>query len=124
MTKLTLVRLVVIGAVVLGLGGCAALGGGKKPPDEFAITTRAPLVVPPEYALLPPKPGESRPQELSASERAQQVLLGDTSAAPPSDGEILILQKSGAVRADRNIAIFFLRKMAGVVKKRPDWPIN
>ncbi|MEO1706834.1 MAG: DUF3035 domain-containing protein, partial [Pseudomonadota bacterium] len=64
------------------LGGCSALGG-KNAPDEFAITTKAPLVVPPDYALRPPKPGESRPQELSTSERAQQVLLGDTSAAPP-----------------------------------------
>ncbi|MEL6111792.1 MAG: DUF3035 domain-containing protein [Pseudomonadota bacterium] len=84
------------------LGGCSALGG-KNAPDEFAITTKAPLVVPPDYALRPPKPGESRPQELSTSERAQQVLLGDTSAAPPSEGEVLLLRKSGAVSADRNI---------------------
>ena len=85
------------------LTACSALGGGKNPPDEFAITTKAPLVVPPDYALRPPKPGETRPQELSASERAQQVLLGDPSAAPPSEGEVLLLQKTGAVSADRNI---------------------
>ncbi len=88
--------------VALLLGGCSALGG-KNPPDEFAITTKAPLVVPPDYALRPPKPGESRPQELSTSERAKQVLLGDTDSTPPTEGEILILQKSGALKADRNI---------------------
>ena len=88
------------------LGGCGAgraLGGGKNPPDEFAITTKAPLVVPPDYALRPPKPGESRPQEQSASERARQVLLGDTSAAPPTAGEQVLLQRAGALIADPGI---------------------
>ena len=84
-----------------GLG--AALGAGKNPPDEFAIVTKAPLVVPPDFSLRPPKPGETRPQEISSSDRAQQVLLGDTSAAPPTIGEQLLLQKSGALSSDQNI---------------------
>ena len=100
--KLAGAGLVVL-ALGLSLGGCAALGGSKSAPDEFAITTKAPLVVPPDYALRPPKPGETRPQELTTSQRAQQVLLGDTSSLPPSEGEILLLRKSGAVSADRNI---------------------
>lgn len=87
--------------------GCAgigkALGSGKNPPDEFAIAKKAPLVVPPDYSLRPPKPGESRPQELSPSERARQVLLGDTSASPPTGGEQSLLQKAGATTADPNI---------------------
>jgi hypothetical protein len=93
--------------VALAAQGCAgigkALGDGKNPPDEFAIATKAPLVVPPDYSLRPPKPGESRPQELSPSERAQQVLLGDTSSAPPTGGEQALLQKAGATTADPNI---------------------
>lgn len=94
--------------VLLGLatGGCGigkALGGNKNAPDEFAITTKAPLVVPPDYALRPPRPGESRPQELSPSERAQQVLLGDSRAAPPSPGEQLLLRKANALGADPSI---------------------
>ncbi|MGF1545466.1 MAG: DUF3035 domain-containing protein [Parvularculaceae bacterium] len=97
-----------IGAVALSLAsGCsgfgAALGGGKNPPDEFAIATRAPLVVPPDFALRPPRPGEARPQERSASDRAQQVLLGDANAAPPSTGEQVLLQKVGAFEANPNI---------------------
>lgn len=89
------------------LSSCAgmgkALGGGKNPPDEFAIATKAPLVVPPDYALRPPKPGETRPQELSPSERARQVLLGDVSSAPPTSGEQMLLQGAGATVADPNI---------------------
>ncbi|MFQ5564216.1 MAG: DUF3035 domain-containing protein [Parvularculaceae bacterium] len=101
--------------------GCAgigkALGGGKNPPDEFAITTKAPLVVPPDYALRPPKPGETRPQELSPSERAQQVLLGDASAAPPTPGEQLLLRKSGALAADPNIRAILGAENGGRVEK-------
>lgn len=88
-------------------GGCSgfsrALGGGKNPPDEFAITTKAPLVVPPDYALRPPKPGEARPEELSPSERARRVLMGDGTGAAPTPGEQQILRKANALTADANI---------------------
>lgn len=89
--------------LVSGCGAGKALGGNKNSPDEFAIATKAPLVVPPDYSLRPPRPGESRPQELSTSERAQQVLLGDTNAAPPTQGEQALLMKAGAFSADSNI---------------------
>jgi len=96
-----------VAAIAIALSGCTgmgkALGDGKNPPDEFAIATKAPLVVPPDYALRPPRPGETRPQELTPSQRAQQVLLGDSSAAPPTVGEQTLLQKAGAVAADPNI---------------------
>ncbi len=93
------------GLIALTAGGCGISRaiGGKSSPDEFAIATKAPLVVPPDYALRPPRPGESRPQELSPSERAQQVLLGDTSAAPPTLGEQALLQRAGAFTANPNI---------------------
>ncbi len=110
-----------LGALALALGGCAgigkALGSGKNPPDEFAIATKAPLVVPPDYALRPPKPGETRPQELTSSQRAQQVLLGDRSAAPPSDGEQLLLQRSGALLADQNIRSILGAESGGRAEK-------
>ena len=96
-----------LAAAALMTSGCAgigkALGGGKNPPDEFAIATKAPLVVPPDYSLRPPRPGESRPQELSPSDRARQVLMGDVNAAPPTVGEQQLLQKAGALGADPNI---------------------
>lgn len=107
MTKITLFRVALALGAVVAAGGCAgigkALGDGKNPPDEFAIATKAPLVVPPDYSLRPPKPGETRPQELTPSERARQVLLGDAAAAPPTSGEQALLQKAGALGADQNI---------------------
>ena len=102
-SRLTLAGLAL--CLVATTGGCGInrAFAGKQSPDEFAITTKAPLVVPPDYALRPPRPGESRPQELSPSERAQQVLLGDASAAPPTPGEQLLLRKAGALGSDASI---------------------
>lgn len=66
-------------AVSVALGGCSstrqALGLEKSAPDEFAVLTRAPLSVPPEFGLRPPTPGAPRPQELAASEQVRQRLL-------------------------------------------------
>jgi hypothetical protein len=101
--------------------GCAgltrAVGGGKNPPDEFAVTTKAPLVVPPDYALRPPKPGETRPDELSPSERARQVLMGDSGGAPPSTGEQLLLRKADALTADPNIRVVLGAENGGRAEK-------
>jgi hypothetical protein len=107
--------------IAASAGGCAgiskALGDGKNPPDEFAVATKAPLVVPPDYSLRPPRPGESRPQELSPSQRAQQVLLGDTSAAPPTGGEQQLLAKAGATAADPNIRAILNAESGGRAEK-------
>lgn len=91
-------------AVALVLNGCASgNGSGKKSPDEFAIVTKAPLTLPPDFSLRPPRPGETRPEEKSPSERAQQLLLGDESTAPPTKGELALIQSAGVLTADPNI---------------------
>lgn len=97
----------------LGLSGCGdarkALGFEKAPPDEFRIVSRAPLSLPPDYALRPPQPGASRPQEQSSQNQARQALLGNTAAprpaAPPgaSAGEAALLAKVGTPRTDPRI---------------------
>ncbi|WP_411816616.1 DUF3035 domain-containing protein [Hyphococcus sp. DH-69] len=97
------VAAIAVAVLTSGCGIGKAVGGGKNAPDEFAIATKAPLVVPPDYALRPPRPGESRPQELSPSERAQQVLLGDSTAQPPTQGEQLLLRKANALGSDPSI---------------------
>lgn len=90
-------------AAMVALAGCGSMGVNKNPPDEFAIVTKAPLTVPPDYALRPPKPGETRPERLSTSERTRQLLVGDASTNPPSDGELALLQQLGALNVDNNI---------------------
>jgi hypothetical protein len=99
-------RVIVATALVAaaGLAGCQstqkALGMSKVTPDEFRIVTKAPLVVPPDYALRPPAPGEPRPQELQPESAARNALLGQREAEQRSDGEKLLVAKAGAEKAD------------------------
>jgi hypothetical protein len=58
-----------------------ALGLGKRSPDEFAVVSRAPLVVPPDFDLRPPRPGEARPLVGTAGDQARATLLGEAPAA-------------------------------------------
>src|SRR4029078_3687721 len=77
-----------------------ALGMSKVTPDEFRVVTKAPLVVPPDYALRPPAPGEPRPQELQPESAARNALLGQREAEQRSDGEKMLVAKAGAEKAD------------------------
>jgi hypothetical protein len=87
-----------------GLEGCQsashALGLSKVTPDEFRVVTKAPLVLPPDYSLRPPAPGEPRPQELQPESAARTALLGERAAEVRSDGEKLLVTKAGGDRAD------------------------
>ena len=96
-----------IAAVLLAgvsLSGCQsaqqALGLTKVTPDEFRVVAKAPLVVPPEFALRPPSPGEPRPQELQPESQARIALLGARQAEDRSEGEKLLASRAGADKAD------------------------
>ena len=73
------VRLGVVSlAGVLLLAGCSdfkkSIGLEQGMPDEFAVESRAPLTIPPEFDLRPPTPGAPRPQEKSADQQAKDVM--------------------------------------------------
>jgi predicted small secreted protein len=97
----------------LALGGCEDINRGlgleKVVPDEFAVVSRAPLAIPPDYALRPPNPGAAPTQEVSPTEQAKQVIFraGDQQALPGADkrseGENLLLKEAGAASAEPNI---------------------
>lgn len=103
-------------AALAALSGCdqarRAIGMEKQSPDEFAVVTRAPLNLPPDYGLRPPAPGTERPQEVAPRDQARKILLGKTatagaqSASPAgrfSKGESVILSRAGALNADPSI---------------------
>ncbi|MCU0887246.1 MAG: DUF3035 domain-containing protein [Rubritepida sp.] len=92
----------------LALGGCGgetarAIGLTRDAPDEFTVTTRAPLSMPPMLGQLPPpRPGAARPQELAAREQAELALAPAaalTGGAPrpqgATAGEAALLARSG-----------------------------
>jgi hypothetical protein len=94
------------------LGGCTdirrALGMEKVIPDEFAVVSRAPLAIPPDYTLRPPQPGAAPSQEVAAQDRAKEAVFragSQQASLPPaagerSAGEGALLQKAGAPNAD------------------------
>src|SRR6201989_3451337 len=103
---MSVTRVFVVAALMAaaGLAGCTstrqALGMNKVTPDEFRVVTKAPLVLPPDYALRPPAPGEPRPQELQPESAARTALLGQREGEVRSDGEKLLVAKAGADKAD------------------------
>ncbi len=104
-----------------GLAGCQstqkALGMSKVTPDEFRVVTKAPLVVPPDYALRPPAPGEPRPQELQPESAARNALLGQREGEQRSDGEKLLVAKAGADRADPLVRYVVDDEFGGIAHK-------
>jgi len=113
-----------------GLGGCQstsrALGLSKVTPDEFRVVTKAPLILPPDYSLRPPAPGEPRPQELQPESAARTALLGQRDAETRSDGEKLLVTKAGGDKADPLIRYVVDDEFGGVAHKDKgfaDWVI-
>ena len=110
----TLWRAGVLLAAGLSLMSCdtirEAAGVTKQPPDEFAIATKAPLIIPPDYNLKPPKPGAAPLNQVSPTQAAQAALYGaDTQQIAASiqgnysPAEKLLLAQSGAAAADDSI---------------------
>ena len=95
-------------AALLALSACDEIrqvsGLEKQSPDEFAVVTRAPLSLPPDYGLRPPRPGAARPQETEVATEAQDLLAPDPpDKAPASSGEAGLLEASRAADAEPGI---------------------
>ncbi len=84
-----------VAVVVVGAAALSACSGDeltrtfglvRESPDEFQVTTRAPLSMPPDYSLRPPRPGEARPQELSQQRAAEATLVPQAVLAGPTQG--------------------------------------
>ena len=89
------------------LAACAShkqrLSNGNSP-DEFAISRAAPLIVPPDFTLAPPKPGEPRALADDAQTNAVEALFGPgVRVTPKSPAEIDLLDKAGATRTDPTV---------------------
>jgi hypothetical protein len=72
----------------------------RDAPDEFTVTTRAPLSMPPDFNLRPPRPGEARPQEQSTRAQARESLvpqtaLNGTPTGQGSSGQEALVQAAG-----------------------------
>lgn len=82
-----------------------ALGLRKDAPNEFNILTKAPLVIPPEYSLRPPRIGESSAENNYSQQAAREALIGNIDAAEPTRGEVVLMTKAGVGRANQEIRL-------------------
>lgn len=94
-------RILSLGLASVAVMALTACGGGglanRDRPDEFAVARAAPLVIPPDFALVPPRPGEPVPVSADSRTQALEALFGGP--APRSAAETQVLQEAGADRA-------------------------
>ena len=107
-------HIAVLAGSALALIGCESIreaaGVTKEPPDEFAVVTKSPLVIPPDFNLRPPKPGAAPTNQTSPTGAAQSALFGDDAASAAaalpgnfSAEERVLLANSGGANADHSI---------------------
>jgi len=106
-----LLHIALLCGVAAGMSGCdtirSATGQGKDAPDEFAVVTKAPLVIPPEFNLRPPAAGASATNQVAPTQAAQAALFNTDPAtvaaslpATTSAGERYLLANAGVQNAD------------------------
>lgn len=99
-------RKVLIATCLVGtLGGLSACGSrsvfNRDRPDEMAVTRQAPLVVPPDFALVPPAPGAAPTVTSDANRQAMEAMFGGP--APRSASETATLNAAGRDNATPGI---------------------
>lgn len=110
MPRQTPLAILLCGAA-LALSGCGgddlsrAFGMTRDAPDEFTVTTRAPLSMPPDYQLRPPRPGSTRPQEMTSQQAAEealapQIALQGTGGRDSAGQDALLAQSGPAAPRD------------------------
>jgi hypothetical protein len=94
------------------LAGCSNLrnlaGIQKKSPDEFAVTTKAPLVIPPDFNLRPPMPGAPPANSVAPTATAEQTLFNNSDPQTVANGmrgnysmaEKLLMANAGVQNSD------------------------
>jgi len=109
-----LVQIALAAALTAAVSGCdsfrEAAGTSKDAPDEFAVVTKAPLSIPPEFNLRPPAPGAAPANQVEPTQAAQSALFNTDPATvvaslPPtmSMGERYLLASAGVQNADPSI---------------------
>jgi hypothetical protein len=115
------IALVAVLAAATAASGCSSLsravGATRSAPDEFRVMTHAPLSLPPDYNLRPPRPGEARPSERDAASEARTALFGENVGAQASQGERSFVAAAGATAADDNIRQTIDFESQGVVRR-------
>lgn len=86
-----------LAAMTLALSGCGSSGLlNRDRPDEFAVSRQAPLVIPPDFALVPPAPGAAPTASADTTRQTMEAMFG---SAPRSASEAAALREAGDTTA-------------------------
>jgi hypothetical protein len=78
----------------MALSACGSTGlFDRERPDEFAVSRQAPLVIPPDFALVPPAPGAAPVAAADVGRQAMDAMFGGPS--PRSATETSALRSAG-----------------------------
>ena len=91
-------------------------GVNRKVIDEYAVIENPPLVIPPNFNLLPPEQIKSKEIENTDSELAKEILFGLDDSQLNLNNNLLIdeiLDMSGANNTDNNIRETINEEFAG-----------
>ena len=84
-------KLILAAGLVSTLSACGGGGGlfNRQRPDEFAVSRQAPLVIPPDFALVPPAPGTPAVASVDSSKAAMDAMFGGPAARSASESATL-----------------------------------
>lgn len=84
------ILLPVVALAALTLSGCGR-GGllNRDAPDEMAVSRKAPLVIPPDFSLVPPEPGSPEAQNADIQKQALDALFGGPAPRSPAETSTL-----------------------------------
>ncbi|HKD46932.1 MAG TPA: DUF3035 domain-containing protein [Rhizomicrobium sp.] len=111
----TLRRLGAFGLGLVALSACDTLrneaGITKQSPDEFAVSTKAPLIIPPDFNLRPPSPGAAPLNQTDPTASAEVAMFNTEDPATVaqqmegnySPAEKMLLAHAGVQNADPTI---------------------
>jgi len=75
---------------------CASSSSGANSPNEFRVVKKAPLIVPPDYSLRPPTPGQAQPFEVDPARAGVASAFGTSIGADASLSERALVGAAGA----------------------------
>ncbi|MBV2146954.1 DUF3035 domain-containing protein [Sphingobium sp. AS12] len=96
-------KLILAAGLLSTLSACGGGGGlfNRERPDEFAVSRQAPLVIPPDFALVPPAPGTPSSNAVDSSKAAMEAMFGGP--AQRSATETSTLNAAGRANAAAGI---------------------
>lgn len=84
----------ILATLCLGLAAC---GGGEGVLDEYAVARNAPLILPPDYTLEPPRAGTISQSTSETQAQAIEALFGGPAARSTGENAVVSAASQGRV---------------------------